>query len=120
MKIRNSLRLGLFACCLALVVSGCRGKDKVTVVVKPQFEYERIKRVAVIDFKNSTVFTIRVNLSDVPDEVLFQHRSRAYMRFYLNPMRALRVMRDHPRPMSVPYYIPMFLERTVKGMFGKE
>jgi len=54
MRIRNSLRLGVSACCLAAILSGCRGKDKVTVVVKPQFEYETIKRVAVIDFKNST------------------------------------------------------------------
>ncbi len=71
-----------------------------------------------IDFKNSTVFTISVNLSDVPDDVLFGHRSRAYRRFYMNPIRALRVLRDHPRPLSVAYYVPMFLERSTQGLFG--
>ncbi|NOZ23365.1 MAG: hypothetical protein GXP25_20005 [Planctomycetes bacterium] len=47
-------RLGVAALCAIGMLAGCRGKDKVTLVVKPKFEYTAVKRVAVIGFKNCT------------------------------------------------------------------
>jgi len=52
---RNVLAvLGVVVVCGVAMLAGCRGKDKVTVVVKPKFEYTAIKRVAVVGFQDST------------------------------------------------------------------
>ena len=47
-----------------------------------------------------------VNLSDVSDEVLTTYMRKAYSTLFLNPFRALRIVRDFPRPWSVVRYAP--------------
>lgn len=86
--------------------------------------FEELRRTqpelaAAIDFKDRSVFTIRVNLADVPDEVLFAHQRRANLRFYLNASRIVRIFRHHPAPRLIPYYLPMFLERVTKGILAR-
>jgi radical SAM superfamily enzyme YgiQ (UPF0313 family) len=60
----------------------------------------------------------RVNLSEAPDEVLFAHQRRAWRRFYLNPVRIARIVRDYPSPWFLPYFVPMYVIRATKGLFG--
>ena len=47
-----------------------------------------------------------VNLSEVSDEVLAAYMRKAYSALFLNPLRALRIVRDFPRPWSVVRYAP--------------
>jgi anaerobic magnesium-protoporphyrin IX monomethyl ester cyclase len=61
----------------------------------------------------------RINLSAVPDEVLFAYQREAWRRFYLNPGRIARIVRDYPKPWFLPYYLPPYLIRATKGIFGK-
>lgn len=71
-----------------------------------------------VDFADSTFGLSRVNLSAEPDEVLFACQREANRRFYLNPNRLFRLVRDHPAPWYFPYYLPMFIEKVTKGLAG--
>ncbi|MEW6357405.1 MAG: CsgG/HfaB family protein [Planctomycetota bacterium] len=61
MDRRTRSLIGILIVC---AVVGCRGKDKVTVVVKPRFEYTGIRRVAVANFLNSTTSPVGQNVAD--------------------------------------------------------
>jgi radical SAM superfamily enzyme YgiQ (UPF0313 family) len=61
----------------------------------------------------------RINVSDVPDEVLFGYQRAAWRRFYMNPGRVARVVRDYPSPWFLPYYVPQYVLRATKGLFAK-
>ena len=61
---------------------------------------------------------IRVNLSDVPDAVLFACQRRANQQFFLNPKRLYRILRDHPQRHLLPLYFPIYLARATKGLLG--
>ncbi|MCP4641430.1 MAG: B12-binding domain-containing radical SAM protein [bacterium] len=76
------------------------------------------ERLEALDLSHSTFGRMKVNLSDAPDEVLFACQREANRRLYLNPNRVLRLLRDHPKPWSFPLYVPMFLEKVTKGLFG--
>jgi len=60
----------------------------------------------------------RINLSEVPDEVLFRYQRTGFRRFYLNPARIARILRDYPNPCFLPYYLPMFTIRATKRLFA--
>ncbi len=60
----------------------------------------------------------RINLSEVADEVLFGYQRAGFRRFYLNPARMARIVRDYPNPWFLPYYLPPYLIRATKGLFG--
>jgi anaerobic magnesium-protoporphyrin IX monomethyl ester cyclase len=59
----------------------------------------------------------RINLSDVADEVLFGYQRAGWRRFYMNPGRLARMVRDYPNPWFLPYYLPMYVIRATKGLF---
>lgn len=85
--------------------------------------YEEVARTAPeklreLDLANSTFGRVRINLSAEPDKVLFACQRKANRRFYMNPSRILRLLRDHPAPQYFPLYVPMFLEKVTKGIFS--
>jgi radical SAM superfamily enzyme YgiQ (UPF0313 family) len=59
---------------------------------------------------------IRINFSEEPDEVLFGHQRAGWRRFYLNPARLARIVRDYPNPWFLPHYVPMYVIRATKGL----
>ncbi len=61
----------------------------------------------------------RVNLSEVADEVLFGYQRAGWRRFYLNPARMARIVRDYPNPWFLLHYLPMYAIRVTKGLFAK-
>jgi radical SAM superfamily enzyme YgiQ (UPF0313 family) len=61
----------------------------------------------------------RINLSEVADEVLFRYKRAGFRRFYMNPARIARIVRDYPNPWFLPYYIPMYVIRATKGLFAR-
>jgi radical SAM superfamily enzyme YgiQ (UPF0313 family) len=59
---------------------------------------------------------MRVNLSDLSDDKLFYCQRAALRRFYGNPRRLMRLVRNHPQPWMLPAFIPIFLYRATKGI----
>jgi anaerobic magnesium-protoporphyrin IX monomethyl ester cyclase len=59
----------------------------------------------------------RINLSAAPDEVLFRYQRTGFRRFYLNPARLGRIVRDYPIPWYLPTFLPMFTVRATKRLF---
>jgi radical SAM superfamily enzyme YgiQ (UPF0313 family) len=62
---------------------------------------------------------MRVNLTDLPAEVLYAYQRKANRQFYLNPRRILRLLRDYPKPHYLPLYALIFLYHLTKGMFDR-
>jgi hypothetical protein len=48
--------------------------------------------------------------------VLFRYQRKANRRFFLNPNRLYRLVRDYPRPHLLPLYLHIFLTRVMKGL----
>jgi len=86
--------------------------------------YEEVMRthpekLTNINYENTDFALIRINLSDVPDEVLYAYQRKAHRDFFLNPVRILRILRDYPQPHRLPYYLPIYLNRATKGLFDR-
>jgi radical SAM superfamily enzyme YgiQ (UPF0313 family) len=97
-----------------------------TVIPFPNTElYARVlqshpEKLARVRYDGTEYTGARVNLSDVPDEVLFGYQRRAWRQFYLNPRRVARIVRDYPRRSYLPHFLPMYLLRITKGLFGQD
>jgi len=96
-----------------------------TVTPYPNTElYDRVlethpEKLAGLSYDDKDYTGIRVNLSAVPDEVLYAHQRRAWRRFYLDPARIMRIVRDYPQPGFLPHYVPMLALRLAKGFLGR-
>ncbi len=77
------------------------------------------ERLEGLSYDDTDYISIRVNLSDVPDEVLFAYQREGARRFYLKPRRLLRILRDYPQPLRLPSYLPVLLDRATKGLFDR-
>jgi anaerobic magnesium-protoporphyrin IX monomethyl ester cyclase len=78
------------------------------------------ERLEKIQYGDTNFAMARVNLSDVPDDVLFHYQRKANRQFFLNPGRIYRIIRDYPQPLLLPYYLPIFLERATKGFLNRD
>ncbi len=58
----------------------------------------------------------KINLSEVPDSVLYAHQRKAMRRFYLNPARVVRLLRDYPKPLFLGTYLPIAARQMAKGI----
>lgn len=74
------------------------------------------RRLADINYDDMEYAGLSVNLSDVPDRVLFAFQRRANRRFFVNPNRLARLLRDYPQPYKLPLYLPTFARRALKGL----
>jgi radical SAM superfamily enzyme YgiQ (UPF0313 family) len=72
-----------------------------------------------ISYDDSEYTGSRTNVSEVPDERLFEYQRAAWRRFYLNPARLARLVRDYPQPLWLPYFVPQYLIRATKGLFPR-
>jgi len=77
------------------------------------------EKLVGLDYEDQDYTGIAVNLSAVPDEVLYASQRKAWRRFYLNPMRLVRLARDFPQPQYLPRYLPMLMLRLGKGLFAR-
>jgi len=75
------------------------------------------EKLAGVNYDDADYGRIRVNVSEVPDEVLFFYQRKAIREFYLNPKRIARILRDYPQPWRLPHYVPVFLNRITRGLF---
>jgi radical SAM superfamily enzyme YgiQ (UPF0313 family) len=72
-----------------------------------------------VDYDNLQSSGAWVNLSAVPDSVLFRYQRAAWRRFYLNPARLARIVRDHPNAWHLLHYLPPYVIRATKGLLAK-
>ncbi|HON59950.1 MAG TPA: radical SAM protein [Smithella sp.] len=77
------------------------------------------ERLARLRYDNMEYGDVFINLSDVPDEELFRYQREAWRRFYLKPSRIMRIIRDYPNPLMIPFYVPILLKRLTRGLFRK-
>jgi len=77
------------------------------------------ERLAGVRYEDVNFATVRVNCSEVPDDVFFAYQRLANRQFYLNPIRILRILRDYPRPQWLPFYLPIFFSRITKGLLRR-
>jgi len=84
----------------------------------------RPKQMAHLAPEDMNFSNMTINLTAVSDERLAYYRRKANRRFYVNPVRALRIIRDFPRPLSLPRYIahhiPDFINRTTFEFHSQE
>lgn len=83
--------------------------------------YDMIKKtnpekLANIRYEDMDYSRLNVNLSTVPDNVLFHYQRKATRRFYANPSRLMRILRDYPKPHLLPAYAPLLIQRLSKGL----
>jgi len=76
---------------------------------------EKLKdlRFTDLDFADA-----RINLTDLPDEVLFDYQRKANKKFYTNPKRIVRLIKDYPKPFSLVVYAPIYFYRVTKGLLN--
>ncbi|MCX5758741.1 MAG: radical SAM protein [Candidatus Hydrogenedentes bacterium] len=72
-----------------------------------------------IDYALRNSSTMRVNLSEVPDEVLFDYQRKAVKQFFLNPRRLYRILRDHPQRVALPAYVPIVGYRMLRSFAAR-
>ncbi len=75
------------------------------------------EKIAGLKYEDMEYADVAVNVSDVPDQVLFYYQRKMNRKFHLNPIRLARILRDHPTPHLLPIYIPVFFKRVSKGLF---
>ncbi|MBN1343143.1 MAG: B12-binding domain-containing radical SAM protein [Phycisphaerae bacterium] len=78
------------------------------------------ERLRNLQYSDTNFATIKVNLSDHPDDVLYGYQRKANRQFFLNPNRIYRIVRDYPQPLLLPYYLPIFLQRATKGFLKRD
>ncbi|MBN2161217.1 MAG: B12-binding domain-containing radical SAM protein [Spirochaetes bacterium] len=76
------------------------------------------QKLAGLQYDNMEYPSAVVNVSDVPDSLLFSYQRKANRKFFMNPSRIFRILRDHPQTHLLPLYIPAFVTRTTKEIFS--
>ncbi|HPX86269.1 MAG TPA: hypothetical protein PKZ59_06235, partial [Candidatus Hydrogenedentes bacterium] len=71
-----------------------------------------------MDYNDMDFCTMHVNMSTVTDERLFYYQRKAARTFFFKPSRIYRILRDFPQPHLLPLYVPIFLNRAIKGIFS--
>ena len=75
------------------------------------------ERLQGIVYNDMEYAGLAVNLSEVPDRVLFAYQRQANRRFFLNPHRLARLIKNYPQPYKLPLYLPIFARRAMKGIY---
>jgi len=75
------------------------------------------EKLAEVDYRDLELSNTRVNLSAVPDHVLYAYQRKGQQKFYVNPTRLWRILRDHPNRRSLPRAGLQFLRRATKSIF---
>jgi anaerobic magnesium-protoporphyrin IX monomethyl ester cyclase len=76
------------------------------------------EKLASLSYDSATYTTVKVNLTDLPDEVLYGYQRKAARTYALNLNRLFRLLRDHPQPWSLPLYVPLLVSRALRGMIS--
>ena len=86
----------------------------------PLFEWlrqNRPEKLKKFDYMNIDFAGAKINLTDLPDDVLFYYQRKANRQFFLKPSRIYRLLKVYPRPLSLIRYVPIYLYRMTKNIF---
>ncbi|MGC8845400.1 MAG: B12-binding domain-containing radical SAM protein [Candidatus Hydrogenedens sp.] len=86
----------------------------------PLFEWlkqNKPEKLKNFDYMNIDFAGVRINLTDLPDDVLFYYQRKANRQFFLRPNRIYRLLKIYPRPLSLIRYVPIYLYRMTKNLF---
>lgn len=72
-----------------------------------------------LDYAMRNSSTMRVNLTELPDETLFAYQRKAVRRFFSKPSRIYRILRDHPQRMALPAYVPVVAYRMLSSFASR-
>ena len=75
--------------------------------------------LARIKYDDINFGNVTLNFSAVSDAKLFRYQRAANRRFFLNPVRIARILRDYPKPQLLPLYVPIFAKRVTNGLFAQ-
>lgn len=75
------------------------------------------EKLEACSYDNTDFSQMRVNLTHLPDEVLYAYQRKAQRSFFLSPRRMFRLLRDYPKPLTLPVYVPTYIARATKGLF---
>lgn len=76
------------------------------------------EKLEKLNYNNMDFSAMNVNLTDLPDAVLFGYQRKAMKKFYFDINRIYRLFRDYPKPFLLPYYLPIFIHRATKGLWN--
>ncbi len=85
----------------------------------PLFDWlqkNRPEKLKNFDYMNIDFAGARINLTDLPDEVLFFYQRKANREFFLKPDRIYRLLKVYPRPLSLIRYLPIYIYRVTKDL----
>ncbi len=88
----------------------------------PLFEWlkqNRPEKLKNVNYNQIDFAGAKVNLTDLPDEVLFYYQRKANWQFFLKPSRIYRLLRVYPRPFLLVKYAPIYLYRLTKNLLSK-
>ena len=88
----------------------------------PLFEWLKINRPEKLNnfnYMNIDFAGAKINLTDLPDEVLFNYQRKANWVFFMNPNRIYRLLRVYPQPLQLIRYLPIYLYRATKNLVVK-
>jgi len=80
---------------------------------------QRPEKLVNLRYDDMDFSSMRVNLTDLPDNVLYAYQRKALRSFFFNPRRIRRLVRDYPKPHFLPMYLPIFLYRASKGVLRR-
>lgn len=81
-------------------------------------EENKPEKLKNINYADIDFISVKINLTDLPDQVLFKYQRKATRKFYSNPKRIVRIIRDYPKPFSLIEYIPIYVYKITKGFLG--
>lgn len=83
-----------------------------------QIQQTHPEKLEGINYDGRDFSMVAMNFSEVPDAALFAAQRKAWRRFYLNPGRIGRIVRDYPDSWYLAKLAPMFFFRMAKGLFS--
>ena len=76
------------------------------------------ERLAQLSYDDMDYCSLPLNLSAVPDDVLFRYQRKANRVFFMNPVRMFRLVRDFPQRHLLPLYIHHYAYKLLKGLLS--
>ncbi len=74
-------------------------------------------KLGVQRYTEMEYWSAKINLTEIADATFFAYQRKAIRRFYSRPGRLFRIIRDYPKPLLLPTYLPMLVQRMGKGLF---
>ena len=74
------------------------------------------EKLVDLRYINMEYWCARVNLSTITDDAFEELLGKANRDFYLRSERIYRILRDYPKPLLLPTYLPTFLKRALTGI----